>query len=145
MDEKGARLTCLAGEEVIVPVYIKEMCTGIPENRRSLTVIESISADGKAIPLVVIVPGWKLMENWFSAYITGHELITLSLTGYTNEGVCIEWLDHFIKHNKCGPDQLWHVLLIDGATCHEAPLFVLKALAYNIEIVKFPSHLTHLL
>ena len=121
------------------------MYTGIPENRKSLTIIESVSANGQAIPPVVIVPGWKHMENWFSAHMTGHELITLSPTGYTNEGICIEWLDHFIKYNKCSPDQLWHVLLVDGATCHEAPLFVLKALAHNIEIVKFPSHLTHLL
>ena len=145
MDEKGARLGCPAGEEVIVPTYIKEMYTGIPENRKSLTIIESVSANGKAIPPVVIVPGWKQMEHWFSAHMTGHELITLSPTGYTNEGICLEWLDHFIKHNNCGPDELWHVLLVDGATCHEAPQFVLKALAHNIEIVKFPSHLTHLL
>jgi hypothetical protein len=46
------------------------------------------------------------MKNWFSAYITGHELITMLLSGYTNKGIIIEWLDHFIKHRKCGPDQL---------------------------------------
>jgi hypothetical protein len=145
MDEKGARLGCPAGEEVIVPTYIKEMYTGIPENRKSLTIIESVSANGRAIPPTVIVPGWKHMENWFSAHMTGHELITLSPTGYTNEGICLEWLDHFIKHNSCGPNEKWNILLVDGATCHEAPRFVLKALAYNIEIIKFPSHLTHLL
>ena len=57
MDEKGARLGCPAGEEVIVPSYIKEMYTGVPENRKSLTIIESIAADGTAIPPVIIVPG----------------------------------------------------------------------------------------
>jgi hypothetical protein len=50
MDEKGARIECPPGEEVIVPTYIKEMYTGIPENRKSLIVIESVSADGRAIP-----------------------------------------------------------------------------------------------
>ena len=84
------------------------------------------------------------MEHWFSSNMTGHELVTLSPTGYTNEGICMEWLTHFIKYRQCGPNQPWHVLL-DGATCHEAPEFVLKATAYNIEIVMFPSHLTHLL
>ena len=145
MDEKGARLGCPAGEEVIVPSHIKEMYTGVPENRKSLTIIESIAADGTAIPPVIIVPGWKQMEHWFSSNMTGHELVTLSPTGYTNEGIYIEWLSHFIKYRQCGPNQPWHVLLLDGATCHEAPEFVLKAIAYNIEIVVFPSYLTHLL
>jgi hypothetical protein len=57
MDEKGARLGCPAREYVIVPIYIKEMYTRVPENRKSLTVIESIAADGTAISLVVIVLG----------------------------------------------------------------------------------------
>jgi hypothetical protein len=57
MDEKGARIGCRTGEEVVVPISIKEIYTGVPENRKSLTVIESVSADGKAIPPVIIVPG----------------------------------------------------------------------------------------
>jgi hypothetical protein len=127
MDEKGCRIACPAGEEVIVPVGIKEMYVGIPENRMSLTVIESISADGKAIPPVVIVPGKNIMVNWFAENMTGHERITVSDSGYTNEGICMIWLDHFIKHNNCGLDQSWHILLIDGATCYKADEFILKA------------------
>jgi len=44
-----------AREEVVVPIKIKEMYTRIPKNRMSLTIIKCISADGKAILLVVIV------------------------------------------------------------------------------------------
>jgi hypothetical protein len=68
MDEKGARLGCPAGQEVIVPVYIKEMYTGVPENRKSLTIIELVAADGTAILPVVIVLGWKIMQSWFSRH-----------------------------------------------------------------------------
>jgi hypothetical protein len=145
MDEKGARIACPVGEEVVVPIGIKEMYVGIPENRVSLTVIESISADGIAIPPIVIVPGTMIMVSWFHENMTGHEVVTVSPTGYTNEGICVAWLDHFIKHNNCGPDEPWHILLIDGATCHEAPEFVLKAKMNRIWIVKFPSHQTHLI
>jgi len=42
MDEKGCRIACPAGEEVVVPIGIKEMYVGVPENWLSLTVIESI-------------------------------------------------------------------------------------------------------
>jgi hypothetical protein len=106
IDKKGCRITCLAGKEVIVLVRIKEMYVGIPENRMSLTVIESISADRKAISLVVIVPGKNIIVNWFAENMTGHERITVSDSGYTNEGICIIWLDYFIKHNNCELNQL---------------------------------------
>jgi len=72
--------------------------------------------------------------------MTGHEIITILLTRYTNEGICLLWLDHFIKHNNYGLDKLWRLLLIDGATCHEAPNFILKATMNGIYIIKFPSY-----
>jgi hypothetical protein len=63
MDEKGARITCPTGEEVIVPIGIKEMYVGVPENRLAFTIIKSVSADGQAIPLMVIIPGLIIIES----------------------------------------------------------------------------------
>jgi hypothetical protein len=118
MDEKGARVYMPAGEEVIVLIRIKEIYTGIPENRISLTIIESISADGKAILPVVIVPGVIIMVSWFHENITGYKVIIVSPIGYINKGICMVWLDYFIKHNNCGPNQKWRILLINGVTCY---------------------------
>src|SRR5437016_4277780 len=145
MDEKGAQIACPAGEEVVVPIGIKEMYVGVPESCLSLTIIECISADGRVIPLVVIVPGVSIMVRWFHENMTGLEVITVSPTGYTNEGICMLWLDHFIKHSDSGPDRPWQILLIDGAICHNAPDFILKAKMNQIWVVKFPSHQTHLI
>jgi hypothetical protein len=145
MDEKGTRIYIPAGEEVIVPIGIKEIYTGIPENRISLTIIEYISANGKAIPPVVIIPRVIIIVSWFHENITGHKVITVSPTGYTNERIYMVWLDHFIKHNDYGPNKKWHILLINGATCHQADDFVLKATYNKIRIVQFPSYQTHLL
>jgi hypothetical protein len=72
--------------------------------------------------------------------MTGHKVVTISPSGYTNEGICMIWLNHFINHNDCGLDKPWRILLIDGAKCHEAPEFILKAKMNHIWIVKFPSH-----
>jgi hypothetical protein len=55
----------------------------------SLTVIESISADKKAIPPVMIVPRKNIIVNWFTENITGHKRITVSDSGYTNKRICI--------------------------------------------------------
>jgi len=72
------------------------------------------------------------MASWFNEKMTGHELVSVSDSGYINEGIYIVWLDHFIEHNNCGLEGEWHILLIDGATCHNAPNFRLKALANKI-------------
>jgi hypothetical protein len=50
-------------KEVIVLIRIKEIYIGIPKNRISLIIIESISIDSKAIPLVIIVPRVIIMVS----------------------------------------------------------------------------------
>jgi hypothetical protein len=145
MDEKGAWVCMPAGEEIVVPMGIKEIYIGILENRLSVTIVERISADGKAIPPVIIVSSVMIMASWFHTNMTGQELIIVSESGYTNEGICMAWLDHFIMHNSCGADSKWNFFLIDGATCHEAPNFLIKAKMNKIWLVKFPSYQTHLL
>jgi hypothetical protein len=64
------------------------MYVRVPENRLSLTVIESISADSKSIPPLVIVPGKNIMVSWFHKNMTGKEMVTVSLSGYTNKEIC---------------------------------------------------------
>ncbi|KAN0073263.1 hypothetical protein V8E54_008483 [Elaphomyces granulatus] len=58
MDESGARIGCPAGEPVLVPSEVKEMYTSSPENRKFVTVIETIVADGREpLPPFIIAPG----------------------------------------------------------------------------------------
>ena len=58
MDESGARVGCPSGEHVIVPIEVKELYTASPENRKSVTVIETVIADGREpLPPFVIAPG----------------------------------------------------------------------------------------
>jgi hypothetical protein len=89
MDKKGARVYIPIGEEVVVPIRIKEMYTGIPENRISLIIIESISIDSKAIPPVVIIPRVIIIVSWFHENMTGYKVIIVSPTRYINEGIYI--------------------------------------------------------
>jgi hypothetical protein len=96
MDEKGACVCMPIGEEVVVPIGIKEMYIGIPENHLSITIIECILANGRAIPLVIIVPSVMIIASWFHENMTSYELIIVSKLGYINEGIYIAWLDYFI-------------------------------------------------
>lgn len=63
MDEKGARIACPIGEEVVVLIGIKEMYVGVLKNRLSVTIIKSISTDSKAIPPLVIIPSVTIMVS----------------------------------------------------------------------------------
>jgi hypothetical protein len=56
MDEKGACICMLVREEVVVLIRITKMYIGIPKNCMLVIVVECILADGKAIPLVIIIP-----------------------------------------------------------------------------------------
>jgi hypothetical protein len=65
------------------------MYIGIPKNRISVIVIEYICINKTVILLVIIVPGIIIIRGWFYEKIIGHEVITVSLTGYTNKGIYI--------------------------------------------------------
>jgi hypothetical protein len=105
IDKKKARVCIPAGEEIVILIRIKEMYTGIPENRLFVTIIEYISADRNTIPPVIIIPGVRIIASWFNDNMTRHELITVSESGYTNKGICMAWLDHFIKYYNCITDK----------------------------------------
>jgi len=85
------------------------------------------------------------MENWIQDNLSGAEVIAVSQTGYTNEGIALVWLDHCINHVDAGPDKDWCVLLLDGHITHHQPDFVIKCHENHIVPIEFPSHLTHFL
>ena len=105
IDKKRTRVYIPAGEDIIVLIRIKEIYISILENRLSITIVKSISADGRAIPPVIIIPGVIIIISWFSDNITRHKFLTVSESGYTNKNICIVWLDHFIKYNNYRPNK----------------------------------------
>ena len=81
------------------------MYVRILKNRLSITIVKYIFVDGKSILLLVIVLGVIIIEKWFYKKIIRHKLVIISLSGYTNKGICLIWLDHFIEYNNCGLDK----------------------------------------
>jgi hypothetical protein len=62
-DETGIRVGCISGEKIIVPRNTTAVYTASPENRRSISIIEIISAAGKTIPPVLIIQGKLHIES----------------------------------------------------------------------------------
>ena len=127
INKKGARIACLIREEVVVPIGIKEIYVKILENRLFITIVKCIFANGKSILLLVIILSVIIIKKWFYKKIIKHKLVIISLSGYTNKGICLIWLDHFIKHNNCKLNKEQHILLINSATCYKVDKFILIA------------------
>jgi hypothetical protein len=119
--------------------------TASPENLTSITVIEAVSAVGKATPPVLIIPGKVHMDSWYHESLRGTELILLSESGYSNDQLAIEWLEHFITHTGSTLDSEHKLLLLDSHPSHLTSAFNIRAHECNILIYAFPSHLTHIL
>ena len=125
---------------------MKEAYTRSPENRKSVTIIETVYADGREPPPpFIIAPGSKIMENWIADEFRGKEAIVSTPTGYTNNEIALQYLDHLILHTKAGPTKAWKILLLDGHESHCIDEFKLKAMENHILLFYFPSHLTHIL
>ncbi len=146
IDESGVRVGCPTGENIIVPSDVKEHYTISPENRKSLTIIETVYGDGRE-PLLpfIITPGAKLMENWILNNLIGNEKIDCSLTSYTNNCLVMEYAKHLINYVHAGPNKPWKVLLLDGYKSHHFDPFKMLLLNNYIKPFYFPSYLIHAL
>ena len=121
----------------------KELYTPSPENRTSITILETVSAIGGVIPPVLIIPGKIHMDSWYHPNLLGTELFLLSDTGFSNTYLALRWLEHFIEHTA--PHEELKLLILDSHISHTGHDFVIAAAESKIIIYTFPSHLTHIL
>ena len=89
MDESGVRVGCPSAEKVAVPpVTVTELYTPTQGSRKTVTVTETVRADGqKPLPPFIICPGEHIMQNWVSLNLTGEETIVCFSSGYVNNDV----------------------------------------------------------
>jgi hypothetical protein len=119
--------------------------TATAEDRKSITMVETIIANGTTIPPIIIIQGKQHMESWYSSKLEKGVRVVLSDSGYTNKEISLIYLDHIILHTNAGLDKPLKVLLMDRHSSHMDPEFTLRATAHNIHPYPFPGHLTHVL
>ena len=145
-DEGGVRVGCMRGEWVYIPRQWNNYYGYSPEDRRSVTVIEGVCADGSCIPPCIVVEGQVFLDDWFNSRQSGDELVFTSQSGFSNAQIGIEWLKHFIKYSGTEEnDPRVTLLLMDNHSSHTSDEFVLLADKYNIKPYPFPPHCTHIL
>ena len=69
----------------------------------------------------------------------------MSDSGYSNDEISLEWLEHFDKHTRKKQKGAWRMLIMDGAESHIYSEFVRVCYSKNILSFHLPPHTTHLL
>jgi hypothetical protein len=69
--------------------------TTTAEDRKSITMDETIIADGTTIPPIIIIQGKQHIESWYSSKLEKGIRVVLSDSRYTNKEIsfCTQMLD----------------------------------------------------
>lgn len=124
MDETGFRIGVVAGRIVITHLNTKAVYLADPDNRESLTSVETVCADGTAIPPMLILKGEVLLEKYFDNDLHDQTLLATSPSGYTNDFLAMKYLIHFHNNTfkKCKGN--WRMLIFDGHGSHVSDEFL---------------------
>ncbi|KAM4058213.1 DDE superfamily endonuclease [Hirsutella rhossiliensis] len=112
----------------------------------SATAIEAISAGGAFIPAFLILSGQMHMTSWYQ--IPGLDpdtAIRPTSTGYSNDEISLEWLQHFDKHSAKTSRSSKRLLILDGHGSHHTRQFIQYCDEHGIIPFGMPPNLTHLL
>ena len=145
MDETGFRIG-VGKDQLIVTKRRRAHYFGIPENRESATAIEAISANGEVVPAFLILAGQMHMASWYQIpELAPDTVIRPTPTGYSNDVISLEWLQHFDKHSEKSSRSSKRLLILDGHGSHHTRQFIEYCDNHNIIPFGMPPNLTHVL
>ena len=97
------------------------------------------------IPPLIIISGVQILHKWCQENDLHDDiLIGTSDSGYSNDDLAMDWLNHFIEHMSSKRQGAWLLLIIDGFGSHMTIPFFELATANNIVLFRLPAHSTHL-
>jgi hypothetical protein len=118
MDETGIALGICTNTRVLGDARRKKAYIKSPENREWVSIIESISADGRKLRCLTIFKGKALQTSWFPSESAPDWLYTTSENGWTSNDIGIKWLESiFIPDTQPDSDQ-YRLLILDGHGSH---------------------------
>lgn len=143
MDETGVMLSMLGSVKVLVGKDDTRDYRGARVKRTTVTAIECISAEGKALDPMIIWPASTHRSNWTTFPTPGWHY-ACSESGYTDAKISLEWLKRvFDPQTKDRANRQPRVLICDGFGAHET-LGVLEFCFENsIILCRLPSHTSH--
>jgi len=145
MDETGFRIRVLAGRVVITHLTTKAVYLADPNNRESVTVVETICGDSTTIPPMLILKGEVLLKKYFDNDLENGTLLAVSASGYSNDELAMKYLIHFYNNTFKKTKGRWRMLIFDGHSSYISAEFLHYCWEYKIIPFQLPPHSTHLL
>jgi len=166
MDESGFQIGLARDQVVVVPRsdhlrHATKPRIGIPENRESVTVIETISSSGNAIDPWLLMTGKNHVATMYGNGsmlpsdddgVNGLEApaswsndfhIVMTPNGYTNDEIALDWLRHFNTQTAKCQQGRFRLLLVDQHGSHSTRDFVDYCDKNDIILFGFIPHTTH--
>ena len=79
----------------------------------------SVAADGWVMEPYFVTQGEVHLERWYGAgTLSDESRIAVSLSGYSNDSLAIDWLQFFQKHTRNRARGQQRLLLFDGHGSH---------------------------
>ena len=144
--ETGFRIGIGRDQWIITRDPNRQAYLGSSTNRELVSVCETISGDGVALPPMIIIPGVIHQESWYmTTRIPGDYLMATSESGYNNDDLTIKWLAHFERFSAKRQEGVYRLLLLDGFGLHCTKQFLDYCDQYKIIAFCLPRHSSHLL
>ena len=128
-------LTCPTNRELLSATH----------NRELLCAIECINGESGEIPLFLIVTETNILALWFINNLDPHVAVTTSETGFNNDWISLQWIEHFERYSRCRQVDSRRLLLMDGYKSHDTCELLKYCEEHNIIPLTFLSHTTYLL
>jgi hypothetical protein len=144
-DEAGFRVECMKEQDIIMPDDVREYYVISLENRRSLTIFETINAaDDFSSPPLIIIQGQKLMSSWFDEELPDETRIISSEKSFISDKIAMTYLQHLIEHLNAVVTALeWKLLLMNNHGSHVILEFFILTNDHHIRPFSLIAHLTH--
>ncbi|KAJ5085621.1 hypothetical protein N7532_010392 [Penicillium argentinense] len=121
----------------------RKLVSGDHTNCEYVTVVEAISTDGFCVPPLIIVTAAQLQFRWFDDLKNEH--IAITETGYINDQLAYQWIQHFEKATRERMKGSWRMLICDGFGSHLTYEMVKYCEDKKILLFFLPPHTSHLL
>jgi hypothetical protein len=143
-DETGFRIGIGKDQWIITYEPNRRHFMAAPDNRESMTAVESVNAIGDVIAPMLVIQGSQFLARYFTD-LPDRYCIAMNDTGYTNDEICLDWVKHWEKESRTIQKGVWRLLLFDGFDSHLTKEFLDVLESNKVIPYRLIPHSTHLL
>ena len=143
-DETGFSLGTSISTRVLTSSKKKTSRKRIPGRQEWITVLEGISATGRALPPLLIYTGEYTNTGWIPAFTPPNWRFSSTTKGWTSDSIGYEWLTTVFEPETKPSTPRRRLLVTDGHSSHLTAKFIAFCLEKAIDLVVLPPHSSHI-